>query len=272
MVRLQLGSFFGMRDRKPGLSPDDLRHQAAVARVDVLDDDDDRSEPTRQLAEKLGQGADAARRGGDRDYVKGGFGSNRAVQPGPASRLCICACLPHENRIEFAPAIMLSIRSRGATWALCVEPAFLLKIGLSAAEGEYPGAEDRRRPVRAVCVKRRRLRDLHARSDGQDRDLERRRPADQGLHRGRGHRPPLLALLPARRGPQPETRLGARGGQARGALHGRGLAAAQGRHALLGEHRHHGAEGPDRPVARLRQGHARPDRAPRAGGSAQRGP
>src|SRR3989442_10650599 len=128
MVRLQLDAFFGMRDRKLGLSADDLRHQAAVERVDVLDDDDDRSEPPRQVAERLGQGADAARRGGDRDYVKGGFGSNRAVQPGPASRLCICACLPHENRFEFAPAIMLSIRPRGATRALCAQPAFLLKI------------------------------------------------------------------------------------------------------------------------------------------------
>src|SRR3989449_5356460 len=49
--------------------------------------------------------------------------------PGP---LHVCASVPaypiHENRIEFAPAIMLSIRPRGATRALCAQPAFLLKI------------------------------------------------------------------------------------------------------------------------------------------------
>jgi len=46
--------------------------------------------------------------------------------------LHVCASVPaypiHENRIEFAPAIMLSIRPRGATRALCAQPAFLLKI------------------------------------------------------------------------------------------------------------------------------------------------
>ena len=78
--------------------------------------------------------------------------------------------------------------------------------------------------------------------DGHVATLERRRGAHQGLH-GRGdHRPALLGLLPARgamaRG-WPEHELEA--ARARGPLRGRGLARAQGRHALLGQRRHHGA-------------------------------
>ena len=89
------------------------------------------------------------------------------------------------------------------------------------------------------------LRDLHARPDGQRRDLERGRRAHQGLRGRRDHRPALLAVLPARRTSAPgkcETR--ARGRGARGPLRGRGLARPQGRHAVLGERRHHRAARP----------------------------
>ena len=46
------------------------------------------------------------------------------------------------------------------------------------------------------------LRDLHARPRRPDRELERRRAAQQGLHRRRDHRPALPRLLPARRRPR----------------------------------------------------------------------
>jgi len=49
-----------MHDRQPALASDDLRHEAPVARVDMLHNDDDRAERCGQLAENLGQGADAA--------------------------------------------------------------------------------------------------------------------------------------------------------------------------------------------------------------------
>jgi len=92
VVRQQLQPFFSVHDRKPGLPPDDLRHQAAVTGVEVLHDDDDRSKPSRQAAEELGQGGDAAGRGGNRDYVKRGFRSNREVQSGARPRPpCISA-------------------------------------------------------------------------------------------------------------------------------------------------------------------------------------
>ena len=71
VVRLQLHTVLCVPDWEPALTPDDLRHQAAVARVDVLDDDDDRSEVGGQAAENLGQSYDAAGRGGDRNYVEG---------------------------------------------------------------------------------------------------------------------------------------------------------------------------------------------------------
>jgi hypothetical protein len=58
-------SVFRMSNQEPGLTPDDLRHQAAMSWVDVLDDDDDRSEVGWHSAENLGQGADAPRGCGD---------------------------------------------------------------------------------------------------------------------------------------------------------------------------------------------------------------
>jgi hypothetical protein len=60
---------------------DDLRHQAAVTSVDVLDDDDDRAEPLRQLAEDAGQGVDAASRRRDGDDLERGWLSTRLFQP-----------------------------------------------------------------------------------------------------------------------------------------------------------------------------------------------
>src|SRR5207237_1016859 len=53
-----------------------------------------------------------------------------------------------------------------------------------------------------------------------------------------------------------------------GPLRDRGLALAQGRHAPLGQCDPHAGLRPQRAAARLRQGDARPDRAPQAGGGA----
>ena len=82
----------------------------------------------------------------------------------------------------------------------------------------------------------------------------------KGYAAARDHRPALLALLPARgraRGwPQYELRRP----RAR-PLRGRRLAGAQGRHPLLGQRRHHRLCATERRTARLRQDHARPDRA-----------
>ena len=83
----------------------------------------------------------------------------------------------------------------------------------------------------------------------------------KGYTRRGDHRPAVLGLLSAR-GDR------ARAGRSTscevaaddGPLRGRRLAGAQGRHALLGERRHHRAARPDGELDRLRQGHARPDR------------
>ena len=86
MVPSQCYSVFGVRHWESGLAANDLRHQAAVARVDVLHDDDDRSELRGETTEKLAQGGHAAGRGGDGDDVKRGLGSKRDVQSGPRPR------------------------------------------------------------------------------------------------------------------------------------------------------------------------------------------
>ena len=100
-------------------------------------------------------------------------------------------------------------------------------------------------------------------ANGLHPDLERRRAADQGLRAGRDHRPATSRVFYTPRGP----RRAASPARARrraphdGRVRGRGLARAQGRHALLGERRHHRAARRRRRARRLREGHARPDRA-----------
>ena len=68
----------------------------------------------------------------------------------------------------------------------------------------------------------------------------------------------------ARRHPDHELR----GRGARGPLRGGGLARPQGRHAVLGQRRHHRPARRARRPRRLRQGHARPDRAPQGAAAA----
>ena len=100
--------------------------------------------------------------------------------------------------------------------------------------------------------------------DGTHRDLERRRRAHQGLRGRRGHRPALLDVLHARGAGHRLARRRAAARRRGRPLRGRGLARAQGRHALLGQRRHHAAARRRRRAARLLEGHARPDRAARA--------
>ncbi len=83
-------------------------------------------------------------------------------------------------------------------------------------------------------------------------------------------RPALRAVLHRGGACPPAPRLRAGGRDARGPLRGGGLARPQGRHAVLGQRRHHGPARRPRRARRLRQGHARPDRAPR-GAAAARG-
>ena len=137
------------------------------------------------------------------------------------------------------------------------------------ATGGRGGAAAQRRAVPPAGRGRDRLRDLHARPQRHRQQLERRRPAHQGLRAGRNRRPALLDLL-HRRGPQPR-RAGAqpRHRRARRPLRGRGVAAAQGRHPLLGQRRdrrHPRAVGP---AGRFRQDHARHHRAPRGAARAR---
>jgi len=85
-----------MGDRHSRVPPDDLRHQAAVPGIDVLDDDDDGTEVGGQAAEKLRQRGDAAGGCGDGDYVECRPGSMRVAQSGlrfrppciSATRIC----------------------------------------------------------------------------------------------------------------------------------------------------------------------------------------
>ncbi len=60
-----------------------------------------------------------------------------------------------------------------------------------------PGAEGKRAALPAPGPERPRLRHLHARPRRRGHQLERRGAGDQGLHRRRDRRPPLLAVLHA---------------------------------------------------------------------------
>ena len=118
-----------------------------------------------------------------------------------------------------------------------------------------------------------RLRDLHARSRRPRRDLERRRRAHQGL-RGRARSSASTSRSSTRPRPSPrgkpehELEVAAREGR----FEDEGWRAAQGRHALLGQRRHHRPARRTRRAARLRQGHPRPDRAPARGDARGGGP
>ena len=102
----------------------------------------------------------------------------------------------------------------------------------------------------------------HARSAGLYPHLEHRRATSQAIQRRRSHRQHFSKFYTAEDG-DAASRKRAQGRRARGPLRRRRLARAEGRHALLGQRRHHRAARPDGRAARLRQGHARSHRAPR---------
>ena len=131
-------------------------------------------------------------------------------------------------------------------------------IGAQAAGG---GAAAQRGALPSAGRGRAGLRHLHA-DPGRDGDeLERRRAPHQGLRGARDRRQAFLALLPSRRHRRRQA-VGRAGHGARARpRRGRGLAGAQGRHALLGARGRHRAARRGRPAARLRQGHAGPDAA-----------
>ena len=110
------------------------------------------------------------------------------------------------------------------------------------------------------------LRDLHARSERPGR-----RPGTPARSGSRATRraeiigQSLLAFYEQHEVRRRQVRARAGGRGARRTLRGRGLAAAQGRHAVLGERGDHRAAQPRRRAGRVRQGDARSDRAPPAG-------
>ena len=84
--------------------------------------------------------------------------------------------------------------------------------------------------------------------------------AHQRLQGERNHRPALLEVLSARCDRKRMARARAAGRAQRRALRGRRLAAAQGRHAVLGQRDDHRFARRRWPPARFRQAHARPVR------------
>jgi len=83
VIWLELHAFFAVHHRHWRLAADHLRHEAAVARVDVLNDDDDRAQRRGQPGKQKAQGVDAAGRGGDGDDLESALWSLRMVQSGP---------------------------------------------------------------------------------------------------------------------------------------------------------------------------------------------
>ena len=63
--------------REPRAATQDLRHQAAVARVEVLHDHQGGRENHRQVTHDMEERRQAARRGGDADHVERGSGEMR---------------------------------------------------------------------------------------------------------------------------------------------------------------------------------------------------
>ena len=104
---------------------------------------------------------------------------------------------------------------------------------------------------------------LHARSQRHRQQLERRRREDQGLPRGRDHRPACLALLYRARPRRRRAAARPADGDDGGPFRGRRLARAQGRQPVLGPCRDRSRERRDRPPRRLRQDHPRQHRTAR---------
>ena len=116
-------------------------------------------------------------------------------------------------------------------------------------------------PVPPARRKRQGLRHLSPGRRGARSELERRCPAHQGVRRVRDHRQALLDLLSGQRDPTGQARLRAARRDRGGPLRRGRLAHPERWDALLGERRHHGAARRQRSAGRLRQGHARSDRA-----------
>ena len=68
------GPFERFLNVKRGPAREDLRQQAAVPRVEVLDDEHGRAKGGRQRREDGSQGCQPARRGSDRDKIEPGHG------------------------------------------------------------------------------------------------------------------------------------------------------------------------------------------------------
>ena len=134
--------------------------------------------------------------------------------------------------------------------------------GRHPGAGRSRGAPAERGTVPAAGRDGAGLRDLHARPAGSHRQLERRRPTQQGLHGRRDHRTALPRLLPAPSAGDPPPRARAGAGAARRPLRGGGVAGPQGRLAVLGARRDHRCLQPCRRAHRLRQGHPGQQRAP----------
>ena len=60
MIGVEQHPLLRVHHGETGVAADDLGHQAAVPRVDVLDDDDGRAQDRRQVPEQDGQRVDAS--------------------------------------------------------------------------------------------------------------------------------------------------------------------------------------------------------------------
>ena len=67
--RLELGPFGGLLDAQLRAAPQDVRHQAAMAGVEMLDDHDGEAEVRRQRAQNLADGGQSSSGGGHHDDV-----------------------------------------------------------------------------------------------------------------------------------------------------------------------------------------------------------
>ena len=111
-----------------------------------------------------------------------------------------------------------------------------------SAFAHLDGGQDRSdEPFRLLVEVREGLRDLLARPFGTRRELEPGCPAHQGIHRRRDRGPSLLNVLSARRSGERQTGARARNGHGGRAFRGRGMEGPEGRVAVLGQRRHHGA-------------------------------
>ncbi len=119
---------------------------------------------------------------------------------------------------------------------------------------------------------RRRLRDLHARRRRLRGHVEPGCKEREGLRAFGDHREAFLGVLHARGSRRGKAAADPRYGSTSRALRRRELARPQGRHALLGGRRHHGAAQRGRRGKGVREGDARSDGAtPRRGGAEELG-